>query len=91
MAADEVEGILRDDEGAKTHYRLVKWLKPQAQQALNRLRKGEHLTEDSEHMLPVYALAIVMDHFDYIVEDTLAEMSDEEYEDVMERVKRGDF
>lgn len=91
MQADEVIGILRDDEGAAMHYRLVRWLMPQAQQILNRLRKGEHITYDSESMLPVDALAIVMDHFDYIIEDTLAQMSDEEYEEMMEKGRRGEL
>lgn len=79
-AADDVVNILNEDEGTQIHYFLIRWLVPQALKTLDSLRNGEYMEIDSEQMQPVHALAIVMDHFDYLVQESIDDMDDDEYQ-----------
>ena len=88
-AADDLVRIAQGDSGAAMHLRQIRWLKPQAQDTLDRLRKGEHMTRESPAMHPAEALAIVVDHFERIIQESIDEMSDEEYEMMMRMSDRG--
>lgn len=83
LAADDALDILKDDEGMGNHRRILQWLLPDAQKTLDSLRDGKELSISSDEMLPVHTIAIVIDHIDYLVEDAVAQMTDEEYEKLM--------
>lgn len=78
--------IIGDEGDLLEHRGVLEWMLPQARMTLADLRARKPVTWESPQMLPVHTIVILIDHIRYIMEEELESMSDEEYDQMMERL-----
>ncbi|MCO5218034.1 MAG: hypothetical protein M9953_02860 [Thermomicrobiales bacterium] len=86
--AEQMLETMEEDEGFDDHARIIRWLLPDARRTLAELRSGKKYEWDAPQMLPVHTIGILMDHMDRIVLDAIDDLSDEEYEQLMEQMEK---
>lgn len=85
--SDEMLKIIRDDDALESHVFSIRWLIPQVQAQLSKLRQGELVDPHSRDFAPVGTLEIVLDHIECIIQRSIRQMDDEEF-DRLERLTR---
>lgn len=86
--AEAMLEIIGDDESLPDHARIIHWLLPDVKRTLGEFRAGKKYAWESPQLLPMHTLLILIDHINMIMEETVGAMSDEEYAQVIEEMKK---